>query len=38
MELPTELLMGLMFIVGLVLAIFAFKIASDVDNCDISEF
>ena len=34
MELPREMLMGLMFIVGLVLTIFAFKIASDVTNCN----
>jgi cytochrome bd-type quinol oxidase subunit 2 len=34
MELPKEILMGLMFIVGLVLTIFAFKIASDVTECN----
>ena len=34
MELPKEMLMGLMFIVGLVLTIFAFKISSDVTNCN----
>jgi hypothetical protein len=34
MELPKEMLMGLMFIVGLVLTIFAFKIANDVTGCN----
>jgi cytochrome bd-type quinol oxidase subunit 2 len=34
MNLPKEMLMGLMFIVGLVLTIFAFKIASDVTKCN----
>jgi hypothetical protein len=34
MELPKEILMGLMFIVGLILTIFAFKIASDVTGCN----
>jgi cytochrome bd-type quinol oxidase subunit 2 len=32
--LPKEILMGLMFIVGLVLTIFAFKIASSVTDCN----
>lgn len=36
MELPKEMLMGLMFIVGLVLTIFAFKIASDVTICNVA--
>jgi hypothetical protein len=35
MELPTEMLMGLMFVVGLVLTIFAFKISSDVNICKV---
>lgn len=34
MELPKEMLMGLMFVVGLVLTIFSFKIASDVTSCN----
>jgi cytochrome bd-type quinol oxidase subunit 2 len=36
MDLPKEMLMGLMFIVGLVLTIFAFKIANDVNICKVS--
>ena len=36
MELPKEMLMGLMFVVGLLLTIFAFKIASDVTKCNIA--
>ena len=36
MELPKEMLMGLMFIVGLVLTIYSFKIASDVTSCNIA--
>lgn len=35
MDLPKEMLMGLMFIVGLVLTIFAFKIANDVNICKV---
>jgi uncharacterized membrane protein YedE/YeeE len=36
MQLSTDMFMGLMFIVGLVLTIFALKIASNVNNCDSS--
>lgn len=36
MQLPKEIFMGLMMIVGLILTIYAFKIASDVVDCDIS--
>jgi|694.fasta_scaffold122934_4 uncharacterized protein YacL len=36
MDLPKEMLMGLMFIVGLVLTIFAFKITNDVNICKVS--
>ena len=36
MKLPKEMFMGLMMIVGLVLTIYAFKISSDVVDCNIS--
>ena len=36
MELQKEMLMGLMFIVGLVLTIFAFKMSNDVTTCNVN--